>query len=54
MFPQGNLIEDIKQLQERERQVNNRVTELTQMKETSRVSADVLLIQWQRRRENQN
>lgn len=36
-FPQGNLKEEIKQLQEAEEQMKNRVTELTQKKETFKV-----------------
>lgn len=37
IFPQGNLKEEIKQLQEAEEQVKNRETELTQKKETFKV-----------------
>lgn len=38
IFPQGNLKEEIKQLQEAEQQVKDRVTELAQKKETFKVS----------------
>ncbi len=37
IFLQGNLKEEIKQLQEAEEQVKNRLTELTQKKETFKV-----------------
>lgn len=39
IFPQGNLKEEIKQLQEAEEQVKNRAAELTQKKETFKVRA---------------
>lgn len=46
-FPQGNLKEEIKQLQVAEQQVKNRLTELTQQKETSRVrNCAVLTESW--------
>lgn len=44
IFPQGNLKEEIKQLQEAEQQVKDRVTELAQKKETFKVSWLSLLL----------
>lgn len=37
IFPKGNLKEEIKQLQDAEQQVKNRLAELTHKKETSKV-----------------